>query len=235
MKSYGPDELQKDLDVSRETMARLEAYAALLEKWSLAINLVSRSSLPDLWRRHMLDSAQLLDLLPPPPEGRPRVILDLGSGAGFPGLVLAILGAGEVHLVESDAKKAAFLREAAQITQTEVGIHNLRIADLPIFPIDVLTARALAPLPRLLGLAEPFYPGPSERANIEANKSWGSDRTVRRTEGPVAIFPKGRTVDRELTDSAEKWMMQAEVIPSRSDPGGQIVRLRGLVRRGHRP
>ena len=226
MTPYGPEEFQKDLDVSRETMARLERYAVLLEKWSRAINLVSQASLKHLWRRHMLDSAQLLPLLPPPPLGRPRVVLDLGSGAGFPGLVLAMLGAGEVHLVESDAKKTAFLREAARLTETAVEIHDGRIEDLPAIRTDVLTARALAPLPRLLDLVAPFFQAPepaapNEQANRQAN-----------TEGPTAIFPKGRNVDRELTDSAEKWMMRVEVIPSRSDPLGRIIRLQGLARRG---
>jgi 16S rRNA (guanine527-N7)-methyltransferase len=229
MKPYDSGDFQKDLDVSRETMARLERYATLLEKWSRAINLVGRASLPDLWRRHMLDSAQLLALLPPPPIGRPMVLLDLGSGAGFPGLVLAIQGAGEVHLVESDAKKAAFLQKAAQVTETIVTIHNDRIEDLLAIRADVLTARALAPLPRLLDLVEPFFQNPefavpNEQANSPAN-----------TKGPTAIFPKGRNADRELTDSAEKWMMHAEVIPSRSDPLGRIIRLQGLARKGRRP
>ncbi len=241
-KTYGPEELKKFLDVSRETMARLERYAVLLEKWSRAINLVSKTSLPDVWRRHMLDSAQLLTLLPPPPEGRPRVLIDLGSGAGFPGLVLAILGVGEVNLVEADAKKATFLRQVAQITNTTVKIHNMRIEDLPAIPADILTARALAPLPRLLELAEPFFQGaestgpneqPNKQANIETNIFSGQGPAQRQPMGPTAIFLKGKNADRELTDSTEKWMMQAELIPSRSDPEGQIIRLSGLARKGN--
>ncbi len=240
MKTLGPEDFRKATNVSRETLARLELYAALLEKWSGAINLVSRDSLPELWRRHMLDSAQLLALLPPPPRGRPRTILDLGSGAGFPGLVLAILGAGDVHLVEADTKKIAFLREAAHITQTEVKLHNCRIEDLAPIPVDVLTARALAPLPRLLDLVEPFFQqaesvDPNEQANTKANKLPNPAQGVPRPEGPMALFPKGRDAERELTDSAEKWMMRVEVFPSRSDPNGQIVRLSGLARKGHRP
>ena len=146
-------------NVSRETLERLERYAALLEKWNRAINLVARGSLVDLWRRHMLDSAQLWPLLPVARE-RPRRILDLGSGAGFPGLVLAIMGVPEgsveVHLVESDEKKATFLREAARIAEAPVTLHVQRIESLAPFPVDAVTARACAPLPRLLDYAAPF-------------------------------------------------------------------------------
>ncbi|MFQ6018517.1 MAG: 16S rRNA (guanine(527)-N(7))-methyltransferase RsmG [Kiloniellaceae bacterium] len=198
-------------DVSRETLARLERYAALLEKWNRAVNLVGRDSLADLWRRHMLDSAQLVPLLPPAPAGRARVVVDLGSGAGFPGLVLAILGAGAVHLVEADRRKAAFLRAAARETDTVVRVHNARIEAIPGFAADVVTARALAPLPRLIGYAAPFL------------RSGGAAGA-----GGVALFLKGRRVDEELTESVEKCHMQIERFPSRSDPGGQILRLRFL-------
>ncbi len=198
-------------DVSRETLDRLERYAALLEKWNRAINLVARGSLADLWRRHMLDSAQLWTLLPPP-QGRPRRILDLGSGAGFPGLVLAIRGAsdgdGEVHLVEVDKKKAAFLREAARVAEAPVTLHVQRIESLAPFPVDAVTARACAPLPRLLDYAAPFLrqyqPG---------------------ARPPVGLFLKGRDVDRELTEAREKWKMHAELFPSRTDAVAKILRI----------
>lgn len=203
----GPEGFRAATDVSRETLERLCRYAALLEKWNRAINLVGRDSLPDLWRRHMLDSAQLLPLLPPPPADRPRVVVDLGSGAGFPGLVLAILGAGTVHLIEADRKKAAFLREAARETAAEAVIHNARLEGLAPFPADVVTARALAPLPRLLDYAAPFL-GPSPEGR----------------QG-VALFLKGGEIDQELTDSKKKWNMRIEVFPSRSHPAGKILRL----------
>ena len=193
--------------VSRETQARLETYAGLLRDWTRAINLVAPRSLPDLWRRHMLDSAQLLALLPAPPTGRPRRLVDLGSGAGFPGLVLAILGAGEVHLIESDRRKAAFLREAAQATATPVTIHAVRAAEAPAPPADVVTARALAPLPRLLDLAAPFLAPDS-----------------------VALFPKGRGVAQELTAAGKAWKIAATPYPSRTDPGGSILYLEGIAR-----
>jgi 16S rRNA (guanine527-N7)-methyltransferase len=204
-----PEEFGAAANVSRETLARFERYAGLLEKWTRSINLVGRDSLTDLWRRHMLDSAQLLPLLPPVPAGRDRVLVDLGSGAGFPGLVLAILGAGEVHLIESDGRKATFLREAARATGAQVTIHNLRIEALPAFAADVVTARACAPLPKLLDYAAPFV------RSVDAGEPGGA-----------ALFLKGRRVDEELTDSLEKWKMRVERFPSRSDPEGTILRLK---------
>ncbi len=198
-------------NVSRETLDRLERYAALLEKWNRAINLVARDSLSDLWRRHMLDSAQLWPLLPRI-QGRARRILDLGSGAGFPGLVLAIMataeGDGEVHLVEADKKKAAFLREAARVADAPVTLHVQRIENLSPFPVDAVTARACAPLSRLLDYAAPFL-RPTEP---------GAAPTV-------GLFLKGRNVDRELTEAREKWKMQAELLPSRTDATARILRI----------
>ena len=132
-------------DVSRETLARLEAYAALLIKWNKRINLVSRASLADLWRRHMLDSAQLITALPPPPIDRPRRLVDLGSGAGFPGLVLAALGARDVHLIEADRRKVEFLRAAARAMDTSVTVHPGRSESVAPLAAGVVTARACAP------------------------------------------------------------------------------------------
>ncbi len=206
-------------------MDRLERYAALLEKWNRAINLVARGGLADLWRRHMLDSAQLWPLLPPPPVRapvtRPRRILDLGSGAGFPGLVLAIMAAAEgdleVHLVEADRKKAAFLREAARIAEAPVTLHVERIENLTPFPVDAVTARACAPLLRLLDYAAPFL------------RHHESDRPP-----PVGLFLKGRGVDRELTEAQEKWKMQVELLPSRTDATARILRIQ-LLHFGGKP
>lgn len=194
--------------VSRETRTRLESYADLLIRWNRTINLVAGPTLPDLWSRHMLDSAQLLPLLPPPPPDRPRVLLDLGSGAGFPGLVLAILGAGRVHLVEADRRKAAFLREVARATGTPVTLHPCRLEALAPFAADVVTARGFAPLRRLLPLAAPFLRPAKPGA-----------------PGGVALLLKGRTAQAELTDAAETWHMQCEVFPSRTESAAQILRL----------
>lgn len=157
-------------------MERLQRYAEALERWQKRINLVSRATLSDLWRRHMLDSAQLLPLIPV----RATRLTDLGSGAGFPGLVLAILGVPEVHLVECDARKCTFLREAARLTNTKnVTVHNRRVEEMPPETFDVVTARALARLPELLRLARRFA-GPET----------------------VLLFPKGRGIAEELISSS---------------------------------
>jgi 16S rRNA (guanine527-N7)-methyltransferase len=186
----------KLVPVSRETVERLQVYADLLVKWQAKINLVGPTTLPDLWRRHILDSAQLFGRLPAGP------VLDLGSGAGFPGLVLAIMGAGPVHLVESDARKCAFLREAARVTGAPAVVHNLRIEALAPFPIAAVTARALAPLAQLLDWAEPFL-----QQSVEC------------------LFLKGRNSEDELTQAGKTWMMKSERIPSLSDPSGLILHL----------
>lgn len=199
---YRAEDFARALGVSRETLARLQLYAGLLERWNRTINLVSRHSLADVWRRHFLDSAQLLSFLPPPPVDRPRRIIDLGSGAGFPGLVLAILGAGEVHLVEADRRKCAFLREVARATETRVAVHPERIEQVTDLRGDVVTARALAPLDRLLDYA----------------------RALLLPEG-VCLFLKGRGVDRELTALQGVSKMKIETFPSRAASDSVILRI----------
>ncbi|MBE9552058.1 MAG: 16S rRNA (guanine(527)-N(7))-methyltransferase RsmG [Proteobacteria bacterium] len=197
------EEFARQANVSRETLARLESYAELLEKWNRRINLVGRGTIDDLWRRHMLDSAQLLPLIPESAES----LVDLGSGAGFPGLVLAICGVKNVHLIESDRKKCAFLREASRETGAPVTIHNKRIEEIESFQADVVTARALAPLPKLLDMAAPF-----------AKKHC------------ILLFLKGKHVDRELTDATKGWNMRVDRIPSHTDPEGTILRLEAISR-----
>ncbi|HEV2187914.1 MAG TPA: 16S rRNA (guanine(527)-N(7))-methyltransferase RsmG [Stellaceae bacterium] len=193
--------------VSRETLERLEAYAALLLDWSSRINLVGRSTLPDLWRRHFLDSAQLLPLIP---RGA-RSLVDLGSGAGFPGLVLAILGMPGVELIEADRRKASFLREAARITYAEVTLRACRIEAVAPHAADVVTARGCAPLDRLLSLAERFI-GPQT----------------------TCLFLKGAQAEQELTATSKAWTMMASRHPSRSDPGGTVLSLQQVVREPRR-
>jgi len=194
--------------VSRETLARLEAYADLLIRWSKAVNLVSRDSLHDLWRRHFYDSAQLWPLLPAVAEDRRRVVLDLGSGAGFPGMVLSILGSDDVHLVESDQRKVMFLREVAREVGSDAHIHGVRVEKLPRFPVDVVTARAFAPLDRLLGEAAPFL-DPAQASNGRAPAR--------------GVFLKGKRAEEELTAARKAWQMNVEKVPSRSDPSGTIL------------
>lgn len=193
--------------VSRETLERLEVYADLLLRWSRAINLVGRDTLGDLWRRHFLDSAQLREFVPADTAS----LVDLGSGAGFPGLVLAILGVPGIELIEADARKAAFLREAARLAEAPVQVHNRRIETLPPHPVDVVTARACAPLDRLLPLAERFI-GPTTRC----------------------LFLKGGQVDEELTAAREAWTMSASCHPSRTDPRGVVLVLDRVAREPRR-
>ncbi|PCJ60715.1 MAG: 16S rRNA (guanine(527)-N(7))-methyltransferase RsmG [Rhodospirillaceae bacterium] len=193
-----PAEFQALTNVSRETFARLATYLQLLTRWQKSINLVGGRSLADPWRRHFLDSAQLLPLLP---EGA-QSLVDLGSGAGFPGLVLGILGVPQVHLVESDARKCAFLREAARETGVSVEIHNARIENLTPWRVDVVVSRALAPLSRLLLLAHPFL-----------------------GLGAEGLFLKGKAAFEELTEAEKSWKMAVETISSKSDPDGVILRL----------
>jgi 16S rRNA (guanine527-N7)-methyltransferase len=193
--------------VSRETLARLEAYGELLTRWSARINLVGRDTIADLWRRHILDSAQLREFVPDRASG----VIDLGSGAGLPGLVLAILGVPGVELVEADTRKCAFLREAARITEASVMLRPCRIEAVSPHPVDVVTARACAPLERLLGFAEPFL-----------------------APGSVCLFLKGERVEEELTLARKGWTMVASACPSRSDPRGVVLRLQQVVREPHR-
>jgi 16S rRNA (guanine527-N7)-methyltransferase len=199
----GPEGFADIIPVSRETLDRLEAYATLLVRWSARINLVGRNTLADLWRRHFLDSAQLRPLLP----ADAKSVIDLGSGAGFPGLVLAILGAPGVELVEADSRKSAFLREAVRITEVEVTLRPCRIEAVPPHPVDVVTARACAPLERLLGLAAPFLAATTE-----------------------CLFLKGERVEDELTLARKHWTMTARLCQSRSDPRGVVLRLQQVAR-----
>lgn len=195
-------------NVSRETLMRLQRYAALLERWNRSINLVGRGTIDDLWRRHMLDSAQLLPLIP----DRAASLVDLGSGAGFPGLVLAICGVQNVHLVEASRKKCTFLHEAARETGAPVVIHNGRAEEIESFQADIVTARALAPLPKLLHMADHFTKKHS-----------------------ILLFLKGKHVDQELTDAVKEWNMTADQIPSRTDPDASILRLEAITRALHTP
>lgn len=209
--AFGQPEFVKELnrlgiDVSRETLARLETYAALLVKWQAKINLVGPATLPDLWRRHFLDSAQLLPLLPP----APGVLVDLGSGAGFPGLVLAIMSEWRVHLVDSDQRKCAFLRQVALDTgvNTRVAIHAQRFEAVAGYKAEIVTARACAPLAALLGYALPFL-----------------------GENGRCLFLKGAQAEEELTAAEADWNMQVERRPSLTDPAGTIFVIEQLKRR----
>jgi 16S rRNA (guanine527-N7)-methyltransferase len=197
--------------VSRETTDRLDRFVELFLQTQSHTNLVGPATVPQLWTRHIADSLQLLDLAP-----QARTWLDLGSGGGFPGLVLACVLADQpgatVHLVESTAKKAAFLRHAGQALGLPVTVHHGRIESLsPRFAVDVITARALAPLPALLGYVAPFL-----------------------KTGAQALLLKGQDVEVELTEAAKCWTIEATMTVSRTSPSGRILVVRGLHRRGAR-
>ena len=200
MQALSAAEFQQATAVSRETLERLQTYLALLARWQKKINLVGPSTLADPWRRHVLDSAQLL-----PHIAAGSTLVDLGSGAGFPGLVLAIMAQLDVHLVESDLRKTVFLQEAARLTGTVVEIHNQRIESLPALTADVITARALAPLPLLCELAQPL-------CHAET----------------VCLFLKGRSAQEELTETQKQTTLQATLIASQTDSEGVLIKVRNL-------
>jgi 16S rRNA (guanine527-N7)-methyltransferase len=201
-----PEEFADRVTVSRETLDRLKLYVELLGKWTKRINLVAPASLADVWRRHILDSAQVKILLPTTAQ----VLVDLGSGAGLPGLVLAILGVPDVHLVESDTRKAAFLREAARQTGVSVTLHACRIEAAPAIQADVVTARALARLVFLLEHATRFL-----------------------QPGGACYFLKGANLADELTEAQKTWHMKATEHASLSDVSGIVVKLESIIRERH--
>ena len=191
--------------VSRETVARLDRFAALLLDWHGRMNLIAASTVPTLWTRHIADSLQLLAIAP-----QARKWADLGSGGGFPGLpiacALAEQNSAEVHLIESNKKKAAFLREAVRVTGAPAVVHAERVADFAQASrgeLDAVTARALAPLPELLSIAYPLL-----------------------KRGVLGLFPKGQDVEAELTQATKCWTIQASLVPSRTDPKSRVVVIR---------
>lgn len=202
---YTSLDFTRELGVARETVSRLSTYVDLLCKRNQQLNLVSESTLPQVWRRHILDSAQLVEQIP---EGA-KTLVDLGSGAGFPGMVLAIMLDGrsglQVHLVESTQKKCRFLNEVALATDAPVMVHWHRAEALTGLTADIVTARAVAPLERLLGLAHPYF-GP----------------------GTIGLFLKGKSLADELTLARKSWKLDSTQVPSRSDPSGTVLRVTGL-------
>ncbi len=201
--SLGPAGFARVTNVSRETLERLAAYVELLGMWNSRINLVGRHTMGDIWRRHILNSAQLYPLLP----ARTRILVDLGSGAGLPGLILAVMGVAEVHLIEADQRKAAFLREAIRVTGVSAFVHADRIEKVPGFFADAITARAVADLRQLIEISEKF-----------------------RTSRTLCLFLKGESAAEELAAAQNSWRMRATSLPSRSDPRGSILKLEALQR-----
>jgi 16S rRNA (guanine527-N7)-methyltransferase len=193
--------------VSRETEHRLERFVELLLRWQAKTNLIAPSTIPHLWTRHIADSLQLLALVPDA-----RIWVDLGPGGGFPGLVLACALAEKpgavVHLVESNARKAAFLREVTRVLSIPAIVHCERIEDFTkcesVTP-DVVTARALAPLPELAGLVAPLL-----------------------KKGAVGLLLKGQDVEAELTEATKHWKINFDMVPSKTDRAGRILVVRTL-------
>jgi 16S rRNA (guanine527-N7)-methyltransferase len=195
-------------DVSRETLERLDIYADLLRKWNPSINLVAKSTLGQLWERHFFDSAQILEVS----ELREGRWVDLGTGGGFPGLIVAILAANEragisVTCIESDLRKAVFLQTVIRELGIEATVLSDRIEDIPPLSADVVSARALAPLPQLLGYAERHL-----------------------AENGKAIFLKGAKVAREMKEALETWSFELDTYPSKTDPEASILKI-GDIRR----
>jgi 16S rRNA (guanine527-N7)-methyltransferase len=203
----GKEAILERFGVSRESGERLETYVGLLLTWQARINLIGSSTRDDIWMRHIADALQLLALLP----DNTRTLADLGSGAGIPGLVLAITRPLEAHLFESNLKKGAFLREAARQTRARAQVHSLRIEGAAsiagTIKAEAVTARALAPLSRLLDYAAPFL-----------------------QNGAIGYFHKGQDVDAELTNATKSWKLQVEKHPSMTDSRGLIL----VVKEAHR-
>jgi 16S rRNA (guanine527-N7)-methyltransferase len=200
--------------VSRETLAALDRFIELLLTWQRTTNLIAPSTTSHVWTRHVADSLQLLRLAP-----NARIWIDLGTGPGFPGMVIACALAGVpgavVHLVESNQKKCAFLREAIRVTGAPAVVHCQRIEDFTgafTGTVDVVTARALAPLVKALEFALPLL-----------------------KRGAIGLFLKGQDIEVELTEAAKYWKIQASLAPSLTDPRGRIVIVQGLERVVQRP
>jgi 16S rRNA (guanine527-N7)-methyltransferase len=189
--------------VSCETHERLKLFAALLENWTGTLNLISKKDRDAIWGRHINDSLQLVPLIPPDVA----TAIDLGSGGGFPGLVLAIATGIRFDLIESDQRKAAFLREAIRVTAAPARVHAARIEAAKLPPTRLITARALAPLPELLALAAPHLAAEGQ-----------------------CLFLKGGSGDAELTEARKRWHMKAERFPSQTAPGSAILRISELSR-----
>ena len=201
--AFGPAEFAAQTNVSRETLARLKAYADLLNDWNARHNLVSARSLEEVWPRHFWDSAQLAPLIPP----TAKTLVDLGSGAGFPGLVLAEMLRGQVAvtLYEATAKKCAFLAAVAERLQLSVTIRNQRMEDAVPAPFDVITARACAPLPQLLAYAQRFT-----------------------APNSVCLLLKGQNMGAELTQAHKSWNMKVRQIASLTHPSAMVLEVKNL-------
>jgi 16S rRNA (guanine527-N7)-methyltransferase len=204
-KAYSASDFATDTGANPTQMANLEAFRVRVTETNQVMNLIGPATIPAFWSRHALDSAQLLRL-----AAHARTWADLGAGAGFPGLVIAIFLKGtpgaRVHLVDSQAKRCRFLAEVVHALDLPAEVHNARAERLKL-PVDVVTARACAPMDRLLGFAHPYL-----------------------ALGAEGLFLKGEAVETELAEARQTWRFEADLIPSRSDSRGRVVRIRRLAR-----
>jgi 16S rRNA (guanine527-N7)-methyltransferase len=204
---FSVDDFQKTTNVSRETIEKLVTYADLLVHWQKKTNLVGPSTINDIWWRHFYDSAQLLPLVLANyhnyNENTPLKWLDFGAGAGLPGLVVSIMGGGEVHLVESNGKKCTFMRQVIRETGANAVVHQCRIENLEPFSVDIITSRALASIEQLMVFAQPFI-----KKNTEI---W---------------FLKGQDVDEELTKLTISMNIPIIRYKSKTDPKGVVLQIR---------
>jgi 16S rRNA (guanine527-N7)-methyltransferase len=203
------------IPVSRETLERLDRFVPLLLEWQRTVNLVAPSTVAHVWTRHIADSLQLIDLAP-----SARTWIDVGSGGGFPGLIIACALASQpgmsIHLVEANARKAAFLREAQRLTGAPARVHARRMEDFArnfSGEADVICARAVAPLKSLLELTFPLL----------------------KKSHAVGLFPKGKNAEDELREASNSWKMRATLVASRTDPAGRVIAIRDLERGGGLP
>jgi 16S rRNA (guanine527-N7)-methyltransferase len=199
-----PDADELSYGVDEALRGRLIAFSTLLARWNPTIKLVSSKDIDHLWVRHIDDSLQMVPYMP----SEVTHAVDLGSGGGFPALVLALATGVHFDLIESDGRKAAFLQEAVTLTRAPATIHAARLEDLALESRMLVTARAFAPLPKLLQLSQPLL-----------------------AEGGVCLFPKGESAEAEIVAARKDWTMDLQQIPSRTSPAGRILRISELRRR----
>ncbi len=197
------DLLNQHCHVSRETFDRLSIYSNELIKWQARVNLVSPDTIPNLWERHFLDSLQLIKLIP----NSTKRILDLGSGAGFPGLIISIAGGKEVTLVESDMKKCIFMKEVIRLASANAQVINKRIEDCDVQSVDMITSRALADLNTLLSMAFHFV-----------------------SRETICLFPKGKNYAMELEQAKQEWSFDVVAHPSITDTSAVVLEITNLSR-----
>jgi 16S rRNA (guanine527-N7)-methyltransferase len=194
--------------VSRETFNKFKIFIEVLLKWQKSVNLISNSTINTIWKRHFLDSAQLYTYS----QDIKGNILDIGSGAGFPGMILAMMGNNNVNLIESDQKKCIFMREVARLTNTKVKIYNCRIEDLDYMKPELIISRALAPLSKLIEYVDNHM-----NKNIEENKVT-----------PKLLFLKGKNYNNEIYDLLKIRKLEIDIFPSITDDLGKVLYIKNI-------